>query len=76
LVLGRRRRRLGLDEVLESKENQDSEKAEDHQRSHVAAATAAGSASLRLKIGILKFGQRKLPVLMERHKGCVRFCLW
>ncbi len=69
LRCGLRRGGLGLDEILESEEDDDREKAENQERSHVAAATAAGSAaSLHLKIWILIFGQRKLPVLIEQRE--------
>jgi hypothetical protein len=60
---------------LEAEEDDDREQAENQQGAHVAAATTAGTtaAALHLEIWILIFGQRKLPVLNERHNGCARF---
>jgi hypothetical protein len=74
---GLRRGWLGLNEILESEEDHDRQKAENQERSHVAAATAAGSAaSLHLKIWILIFGQRKLPVLINQPENEDRSFLW
>src|ERR1019366_9516442 len=60
--------RLGLGEVLEAEEDDDRKKTENQQGAHIAAATAAGAATLRLKIGILKFGQRKRPVVRQAQE--------
>jgi hypothetical protein len=61
---------------LESEENDHRQQAENQHGSHVASATTGGAASLRLEIWILKFGQRKLPVFIERPQGFARLCLW
>jgi hypothetical protein len=58
---GRRNRLLGLDEELIAEKGDEGDKGKEQCAAHIAAATA-GTAALRLQIGILNFGQRILPV--------------
>ena len=63
---GVRRRRLGLEEVLVAEEHHEHQQREGHHGAHIAAAATAAGA-LRLKIRILNFGQRILPVVQKRQ---------
>ena len=62
MLLGLRRRNgrtlLGLLEVFDTKEDGNSQKAHHEHGAQIAAAAATTAGALRLKIGILEFGQR------------------
>ena len=63
LLRWRGRGGLGLLEILETKDDGEAHKHHDEERLHVAATTAGAAwTTLRLQIGILKFGQRLRPV--------------
>jgi hypothetical protein len=64
--------RLGLHEkVLVTEDNGHGKKHEGHGGAHIASTTTAGP--LRLKIGILYFGQRILPIGWKRRPRGRRF---
>jgi hypothetical protein len=66
--------RLGLgEEVLVAKEGGDHNEHEGHGGAHVAATTAG---ALRLQIGIVNFGQRKLPIVCEGRPVGQPLYLW
>ena len=66
LGLLRRSRRggLGLLEILESEKDGNRKRTQDQEGAKIASS-AAGAWSLRLKIRILKFGQRMCPVVQR-----------